>query len=60
MDIYTTIYGIRVCEQYTGTSANNKEVDLLLIILGKSFIYNRNAVVPRWNLVARHVEVQTI
>jgi hypothetical protein len=34
------------------SSANNKEVDLLLTILGKSFIYNRNAVVPRQNLVA--------
>lgn len=36
-------------------SANNKDVDLLLIILGKSLSYNRNAVVPRRNLVARRV-----
>jgi len=38
------------------SSANNKEVDLLLTILRKSFIYNRNAVVPRWNLVAHCVK----
>jgi len=37
------------------SSANSKEVDLLLIILGKSFTYDRNAMVPRRNLVACRV-----
>jgi hypothetical protein len=37
------------------SSANNIKVDLLRFILGKSFIYNRNAAASRQNLVACHI-----
>lgn len=50
MDIDTTVYKNKVCEQYTGYHL--QKVDLLLFNTGKSFIYNRNAVVSRQNLVA--------